>query len=407
MDVLKTVPAAGAEEMKLLNALDLVLLALRGDHVIINSLSFDSMLYVKHNEFDIPKKLHVVGAGKAACPMAVGLIHLLGSRIAGGIINTNYCEYGPINGIRVNLTAHPVPDAHTVEASRRVVRYIESLDEHDFVVFLISGGASSLLEVPRIPLDRYVRILRALLLRGANIEEINRVRIFLSSVKGGKLLGRFRGRCVSLIISDVMGAPSLVGSGLTYSMHVERGEVLSIFKKYGVNEDIPSDDSAPRGTCENFVLADNAFARKLLASQLSATLVEEPMVGDVREVAERILSYSAPGIYVFGGEPTVNVGAAQGKGGRNQELALRVAMGIEGTDTVFVSLGTDGVDGPTDAAGAMVNGDTAKKLRDAGIDLEEVLKMHDSYTALGRVGARIHTGYTGTNVADLMILRKI
>ncbi len=384
--------------------LDELLWEIRGDSVVRKSISVSgNSMRVNGVEYDISDRVHLVGFGKASAEMALGMVELLGHRVAGGIVNTNH--HVSLPGIRVNITEHPYPGELTVQGSRAILRYLAHLGPEDTVIFLVSGGASSLFEVPTIPLHEYRDIMRHLVLGGASIEEINRVRIYLSEVKGGKLMGKFSATGLSLILSDVLSSPSLVGSAPTICIEVARDEVEEILHKYGISSPLPHARARCSGRdWDNVILMDNMHARHRLGELLGAHVVEEPMVEELNAVAKKIASLP-PGLHVLGGEPTVRVSAGAGKGGRNQELALLLSLILDG-EYVFLSIGTDGIDGNTEVAGAAVNGYTAKTIRERGMEPRKALQTHDSYSALRLAGAHLVTGHTGTNVSDLMIIDK-
>ena len=368
-----------------LKILDHLLSEIRGDVIVEKRIKVENNA-MKIGNFSLSlnfKRIFVVGFGKASGEMALGLERILGDRITGGIINTTHTV--PLKHVKVNLCSHPLPDENTVEKSREITKLLSSLQRSDLVIFAVSGGASSLFEIPAdgITIEEIRNITEKMLIEGYDIERINEKRIELSSVKGGKLLKFVRSvEHLTMVISDVIGHPKYVGSGPTY------------------------------GEDENyFVLADNEYARNVAKniadkmgcpSKISGTILG----GEARDMARKIygefMNYDGK-VMIWGGETTVNVGKAKGIGGRNQELALYLAKLISGRDICFACIGTDGVDGPTNAAGAIVDGTTVKKLESSGIHVENVLENHDSNTAFNAIHDAIITGPTGTNVADICI----
>ncbi len=403
----KVIKSAPACNERIIDALDKVLYDLRGDNLVGKSISFsDGNLSIHGDDFSVRHGARVIGFGKAAGEMALGLLGVMHDQVIGGMINTDH-EVS-VQGMKVNVTSHPYPDEATVAASWEITKYLQKHSD-DFFIFLVSGGASSLFEVPRVPLPDYIKVMKKLMRGGASIEEMNAVRLYLSEVKGGKLLKKFRGECISLIISDVLSGPEMVGSGPTYRIEVFRDEVVEILSRYSIDVNLPEEPGEPEdaGECHSFVLADNMLARQNLADLIGAKVVSESIIGDVRAASDRIADFP-PGLYVLGGETTVDMRDAErvGRGGRNQELALLLSLLLDGENFTFLSVGTDGIDGNSDAAGAMVNGNSAAKLRRTGIDVSEILRSHNSYFALKTINSLIFTGPTGTNVADLMVLIK-
>ncbi len=366
----------------LLHIIDDFLRSIRADNIVRENVRvFDNALKIRDRMIPLGDEVYLVGFGKASAEMAFPLEALLGSRLRGGVINTDH----PIalQRVRVNVTSHPLPDEHTVEKSREIVEFLESLDSGSMVIFLVSGGASSLFEVPTIPLEDYRSIVLREMSRGASIEELNALRISLSSVKGGKLLKHVRAKCISLIISDVPSSPRLVGSGPTF----------------------PADGS--RGKCKNIVIADNLWAREKFADiarnhGIEFSVEREDIRGDLSQGEMKMLDVcKSTGSAVFGGELTVKLGKYQGVGGRNQELALRVARKIRDEQLIFGAIGTDGKDGNSDACGAIVDGNTAMLIEAHGMPIDFYLKRHDSTSALRVSGDVIMTGPTGSNLADI------
>ncbi len=330
-------------------------------------------------------RIFVIGFGKASVPMAMEIERILGDRIYAGMLNSPYP--GNLKRIRVNLASHPYPDEKTLEASQKIIELLKDARENDLVIVLISGGASSLFEIPRdgMSIDEERKIIRKMMLEGADVIKLNKMRIRLSKVKGGGLVNYIKpARCLSLIISDVMGPPKFVGSGPTY---------LDTREKY----------------CENIVLADNRYAlekAKEIAEGMGIDAIISPTIleGEPRDMAPKMVEEIKnvhKRLVIWGGETTVKVEGG-GIGGRNQELALYLAREMRGR-MGFITLGTDGIDGPTDAAGGIVDETTIPRIRERGIDLERELQRHNSNSVLRELGDLIITGYTGTNLADICI----
>ena len=330
-------------------------------------------------------RIFVIGFGKASVPMAMEIERILGDRIYAGMLNSPYP--GNLKRMKVNLASHPYPDEKTLEASQKIIELLKDARENDLVIVLISGGASSLFEIPRdgMSIDEERKIIRKMMLEGADVIKLNKMRIRLSKVKGGGLVNYIKpARCLSLIISDVMGPPKFVGSGPTY---------LDTREKY----------------CENIVLADNRYAlekAKEIAEGMGIDAIISPTIleGEPRDMAPKMVEEIKnvhKRLVIWGGETTVKVEGG-GIGGRNQELALYLAREMRGR-MGFITLGTDGIDGPTDAAGGIVDETTIPRIRERGIDLERELQRHNSNSVLRELGDLIITGYTGTNLADICI----
>ena len=358
---------------------------IRGDVIVRRNVSIsDDMLQISNFSIKINfRHIFVVGFGKASGEMADGLEKILGDRIAGGIINTDH----PVNlrKIKVNICSHPLPDTSTVKKSMEIIDFLTHAGEEDLVIVLVSGGASSLFEIPAegVTIDKIRKVTEDMLRGGYDIEKINKIRIKLSAVKGGKLLKYiYPAEHITLVLSDVIGNPKYVGSGPTYS----------------------KDD-------RYIVIGDNDMAMKIAKKivntmGLNAKVSDLILHGEPKNIADKIyreLKESKEKVLIWGGETTVNVGNSRCVGGRNQELALYLAKFIKEKDICFACVGTDGIDGPTDAAGGIVDGLTIKRLKEKGISIDEALKNHNSYVSFKKLGDLIITGPTGTNVADICI----
>jgi hydroxypyruvate reductase len=403
----------------------------------------DDRLWVGSRLFPLRRAagVHLVAFGKAAAAMAEAGESRVGDRWAGGLVVLPHDYPRPQVRSEVLRGAHPVPDRESALSARRVLRYVGSVGRADVVVFLISGGASAILEAPAagVPLVDLRRAYELLLGSGAPIQSMNILRRHLSSVKGGQLaLATRSDRFCALAISDVVGdAPSDIASGPTVGDPTTFADALRVLRTFGLVTRMPATvvrhlragvagrvrenpaTSDPRVNRGRFVLA--ATNRQALrASALAARargyrvhLVSSTIVGESQNAGrawgERLVRASrtpspAPRCLLSGGETTVALGGSTGKGGRNQEFVLGVATVIAGRPGLLaLSLGTDGVDGPTDAAGAWVDGTTIGRANDLGIDPVDVLARHDAYPALDRLGNLVITGPTGTNVMDLHV----
>jgi hydroxypyruvate reductase len=374
-------------------------------------------------------KIFMLAIGKAAWRMASSARERLGETLKTGVVITKYGHsFGDIPGIEVFEAGHPLPDENTLKATARALEMLQG-EEYDSVLFLVSGGGSSLFELPAegVTLKELKDINNQLLRSGASITEINTIRKRLSKVKGGRLTRMVApAQVYSLVLSDVLGDRlDSIASGPAYPDSSTVNEALSIVEKYSLNLS-PAMIDAIKGETPNKLLnvqteivgsvgkvceAAGVFAGELGYEPLILTTTLDC---EARE-AGKLLSAIAreekhdrpvrrPCAIILGGETVVLV-KGEGKGGRNQELALSFAISAQGlTNTVLVSVGTDGTDGPTDAAGAIVDGQSRARMIDAGIDPDLYLIDNDSYNALKSSGDLLLTGPTGTNVNDLIVL---
>ncbi|WP_052453546.1 DUF4147 domain-containing protein [Celeribacter indicus] len=365
----------------------------------------------------------IVAVGKAARRMAAAAMkHLQADPV---IVVTNYENAAPLPGAEVLAAGHPVPDAAGAQAALRVEEALSHAKGD--VIALISGGGSALLPAPAngVSLDDKAEVNRLLLGSGADITVMNLVRQQLSRLKGGGLLrAAAPAKVTALILSDVVSDDlRAIASGPTIAPIGTRAEAAAALRELGIWDRLPAAVRAHLGRGEVDLgplpesTADLIGSNKLSVAAMArfagggaadgVHVFPIPLEGDVAEAAKTIVeSAKTPGIYLFGGETTVRV-TGDGLGGRNQELALRVATLAEAaglSDYVFLSGGTDGRDGPTDAAGAIVDPGTLGRMRAAGLEPEEVLARNDSYHGLAAAGDLLRIGATGTNVADLQVL---
>lgn len=357
----------------------------------------------------------VLAVGKAAFAMLSGLDTADDLVIA--VTNPeNAKERG---NTEIFLASHPVPDQVGAAASRRIIQVLAGLDANDQVLALISGGGSALLPAPvdGVSLDEKAQVNRLLLGSGADIVEMNLVRQQLSRLKGGGLTRLAAPAPVTaLILSDVVGDDlRAIASGPTVAPIGTRTDAARICKARGIWGDLPASVQAhlateaaaqPVPAADNRLVGSNGQSVAAMAAAAPGAIVHDtPLEGDVAAAAAHILA-QPPGIHLFGGETTVQL-AGDGLGGRNQELALRVAAGAAGAgwrDFVFLSGGTDGRDGPTDAAGGLVDQGTMARAEAAGFDVLAQLARNNSSPVLKAAGDLVITGGTGTNVADLQVL---
>ena len=374
----------------------------------------------------LPETVYLAAIGKAAYQMAKAACVCLGGRVSGGVVITKYDHAGsdlPEN-IQVFEAGHPVLDENSVFATGRALELAHSLTPKDTLIFLVSGGGSALFESPLVPLDELQAINRQLLASGADIKEMNTIRKRLSAVKGGRFAEACGGaHIIAIILSDIIGDPlDMIASGPACPDSTTAADAEAIIAKYGLKlsenalalmkketpKRLDNVDTIVTGSVAQLCASASDTAKRLgyRPVVLTASLCcEAKEAGSfLASVAQYHKEPSEPVAFIAGGETVVRI-TGSGLGGRNQELALSAAQGISGIDNVCVfSVGSDGTDGPTDAAGGIVTGETASQLSALGISIPDVLKNNDSYNALKAADGLILTGPTGTNVNDLCCL---
>jgi hydroxypyruvate reductase len=387
--------------------------------------------------------IYVVGAGKAAGKMAEAIETLLGDRLRAGIVNVKRGHTVPLEIVRVNEAGHPLPDQAGMRGTKAIMELLRPTGERDLVFCLISGGGSALLPCPAegLTLEDEQAATKVLLECGAAIREINAVRKHISQVKGGRLARlAYPSAVLSLVLSDVVGDDlGSIASGPTVADGSTFGDCLAVLQRYGVEDKIPPTvrallEKGARGEVEetpkawdtvfqrvqNVIVGNNieaVQAAKMKAAELGyhSLILSSFIEGETREVAKvhaaiarEILStghpLERPACVVSGGETTVTV-RGRGLGGRNQEFTLAAALAIDGLERVVaLSGGTDGTDGPTDAAGAIADGGTVGRAKEMGLDAERALRENDSYRFFEPLGDLLVTGPTLTNVMDLRLV---
>ena len=373
---------------------------------------------------DFPGRVLLVAAGKAAWQMARTAADCLGDRIDSGVVVTKYDHVkGDIPRCTCVEAGHPVPDENSFRGTQLALELVAGLTEKDTVLFLLSGGGSALFEKPLIPGAELQDVTSQLLASGADIVEMNTIRKRLSAVKGG----RFAQLCapaqvITVVLSDIIGDPlDMIASGPAYPDSSTCAQAIAIAEKYGLRL---SDEAwallrqeTPKALA-NVTTLVNGSVRELCAAAAKAcealgytpVLLTDCLSCQAKEagsfLASIVRSHAGEGrklAFIAGGETVVKL-TGKGLGGRNQELALAAAAGIDGIKGAAVfSVGSDGTDGPTDAAGGYVDGDTVAELRAQGVLIDAVLKDNDAYHALQRTGGLIITGATGTNVNDVAV----
>ncbi|MBR0094825.1 MAG: glycerate kinase [Synergistaceae bacterium] len=374
-------------------------------------------------------RLVVASIGKAAWRMAKAASDILGSDISGAVVTKYEHSMGDIKGLEIFEAGHPVLDENTLKGTKALLEHVKGLTADDTVLFLVSGGGSALFELPAegVTLDDMKDITSQLLACGADIVEINTIRKHLSGVKGG----RFAKLCAPahvfmVVLSDVLGDRlDSIASGPAWPDDSTSEEALEIVKKYDLKVKpelmkILATETPKKLDNVTAVITGSVTALCSAACEIAKSKGYEPLVltttmtCEAREagafmasVAREVLTsgrpVKAPCAIIAGGETVVHL-TGHGRGGRNQEFALAAAVGISGLDGVVIaSLGSDGTDGPTDAAGGIVDGSTEATLKAKGISISDVLKENDAYNALKAADALLMTGPTGTNVNDVAI----
>jgi glycerate 2-kinase len=388
-------------------------------------------------------RLVVAGFGKAAIPMALAAEEMLGPDIASGLVIVPHQTRPTALPVKIEIArgGHPHPDRDGLAAAQRIMALAQEADAKTLFLLLVSGGGSALCTAPAegITLDEKLETSRRLMEAGADIVALNTVRKHLSRIKGGQLAAlAYPARIVTLAISDVPGdRPEVIASGPAYPDPTTYADAVAVLERLGVAEQVPAPvrERLIRGAAgelpetpkpgeaifasvTTILVARNgdaieAAARAARHEGWKVHLLEDPVEGEARDAGRKLAALAmrerellAAGerlCLIGGGETTVRV-VGKGKGGRNQELALAFAMAIEGVAGVtFLSAGTDGIDGPTDAAGGIVDGNTAALAKAAGLDPGRFLEENDAYTLLDRCAGLLRTGPTGTNVMDLQI----
>ena len=385
----------------------------------------------------------VVGAGKAGAPMARAVEDVLGRRIARGHVNVKYGHALPTRIVRIHEAGHPIPDQAGLDGAREIATLLQHAGPRDLVLCLISGGGSALmsLPVPGVSLADIKALTNALLRVGATINEINTIRKHLEQLKGGKLARLAHpAQVVTLALSDVVGnPPDVIASGPTVPDSSTFGDACELVQRYGLDDELPAmvmshlragaegeiPDTPKAGDpvfvgSQNIIVASNDIAGQAAEAKarelgFSTLFLSSFVEGEAREVAKVLVAIAreirasgrplrAPACLIAGGETTVTL-RGNGQGGRNQEMALAGALGLDGMDNVILAcLATDGTDGPTDASGALADGQTLTRARARGLDARAHLENNDAYPFFATLGDLLMTGPTNTNVNDLMLL---
>ncbi len=405
----------------------------------------DETLTVDGLHYDLRQfdKIFVLGAGKAGASMAKAIEDILGERISAGIITVKYGHLEELQKIRIQEAGHPVPDQNGFEGAQAVYKLAKSADESTLIICLLSGGGSALIPLPvnGVTLEDKQETTKIMLACGATIHEINAIRKHLSAIKGGGLArAAFPATLITLILSDVVGDDlDSIASGPSVPDSMTYNDCKTIITKYSLEDKIPSSvlkhiEEGAAGNVPETPKADQNFFTKtqnvIVGSNFNAllkakekadelgynTLLLSSMIeGETRDIAANHMAIareimltgyplSQPACVLSGGETTVRI-QGTGKGGRNQEFVLAAALKMSDIkDVVVLSAGTDGSDGPTDAAGAIADETTLQRARSAGLDSQNYLDNNDSYHFFDKLGDLYKTGPTNTNVMDLRII---
>ena len=356
-------------------------------------------------QFSLPKQVHLVALGKAADSMAAGALAVLGDKLISGLVITKHDHLSQAiredERLECHEAGHPVPDDASLVAGERLFDYVAAVPADHMLVFLVSGGTSALVEHLNEGLDLtdLKRETDQLLASGAAIGEMNRHRRTLSRIKGGKLANRVQCQVLQLLISDVPGdKPGDIGSGLLVP-----DEATGMGPELAVWDSIDTHIIASSGIAQEAVAAAAEYLG-LPVCQATGNLD-----GDMPDVVARLADVLSsddlqPGVYIWGGEPTLVLPPSPGRGGRNQHLALSLVEHVAGSRPCSVLVcGTDGTDGPTADAGGLVHEQTLARAREAGLDIDDYLARADAGNCLAQLDALVTTGPTGTNVMDLAI----
>ena len=371
-----------------------------------------------------PGRIYLVAAGKAAWKMADAAAKTLGDSLTAGVVVTKYGHVEhPLPGIVCNEGGHPVPDEQSVIGTQAALDLTQDLQTSDTVLFLLSGGGSALFEKPLLPLAELQSITNQMLAAGCNIVEINTVRKRLSAVKGGKFAAWCApAKVLSIALSDVLGDPlDMIASGPTVPDRSTSEQALDVIRRYHIQisaqaeaclraetpKELPDAETQIIGSVRELCRAAGEACQTL---GYIPVLLTDQLCCEAKDAGSFLSSilrtHAADGCktaYLAGGETVVHL-SGRGKGGRNQEMTLAAAQGIAGLgNAAVICTGSDGTDGPTDAAGGYVDGDTLAAIADKGLSYATMMENHDAYHALDAVGGLIKTGPTGTNVNDIAV----
>ncbi len=418
---------------ELLNTKDIIVAKLRADLLcalqdMLGEINSERVIEnaLKNIEMPAGKRKRVISLGKAAVAMYRGASRA--TKIQDAFIATNKpCP--DLMKKECIQSSHPLPDENSIKAGKRLFEIVKNSTESEFLLFLISGGTSSIVELPLISLEDTRKTTAVLLESGLDIRSINCIRKHISAIKGGKLLRNLKSQLLCLVISDVIGDDlSSIGSGLTYYDESTTEDALNIIKNHKLEMKLPESvlnllrsnnpmvetlkkHEFPDNRVKNIIAMNNPKAVKVLARSLKSrgyrvTILDKPLTGDVKDavrVFEKLLGLPAKSAVIAGGEITVKV-TGKGKGGRNQEFALNMLKIINNRKLLFCAFATDGADGNTRAAGAFADSETKRIAELLKLKIDHYLINNDSHTFFRKTKSCIFTEDTLTNLADLYIL---
>ena len=377
------------------------------------------------------KNVYLVGFGKASVGMAQAVCDSI--NIKKGIVVTNDSDICvKYNSITTSFGGHPIPNQNSINSTEKVLEVIKECRKNDLLIILISGGGSSLLCKPKINLKDLKITTELLLKSGANINEINTVRKHISLIKGGQIIRYVKCKVVSFIISDIVNDPlEFIASGPTYHDSTTYVDTKNILNKYSLLGKIPSNvrkviqngisgkiPETPKksdpifNNVHNFIIANNKIAceaAKIKAKEIgyNPIITTTSLTGEAKDVGrcliEKICKTKDKDVFISGGETTVTI-KGNGKGGRNQEMVLGSIKSLEGNNIVFSSFATDGIDGESEAAGAIADGFSLIRAHERNLDIDKYLECNNSYEFFKKLGDLLLTGPTGTNVMDIQII---
>ena len=407
-------------------------------YLSVKKVIIDNKIIIGSKVFNISdfENVYLVGFGKASIGMSQAICDSI--KIKQGVVITNNTDLiVRDNNISTYIGSHPIPDQKCLDATNNIISLLKKTKENDLLIVLISGGGSSLLCKPRIALKDLQLTTDLLLRSGLNINEFNTIRKHLSLVKGGQLVSYTNSTIVSLIISDIIDDPlSFIASGPTYPDDTSFKKCKKIIEKFNISNNLPDSvkklinneikkkipdtikkENSVFNKVNNFIVANNkiaCYAAKEKAEELGykTIILTTRLKGESKDIGKilvkKVKKYclkSKKIMFISSGETTVTL-KEYGKGGRNQEMILSAIGKLKDSDIIFASVGTDGIDGNSDAAGAIADRFTCKKALDMNLDIDNFLKHNNSYEFFKKINDLLFTGITGTNVMDLQILVK-
>lgn len=382
---------------------------------------------VKNHLPKLDGNIYGLAIGKAAVPMMIALAESI--QLSDALAISKHASSSTFNLFPLLLSGHPIPDARSVHAGERALEFVSSLKEEDTLICLISGGGSALMTAPVIPLEELQTLTALLLASGATINEINTIRRHLDRVKGGGLARATKAKIISLILSDVIGNPlEAIASGPTAPDPTTREDARAILERYALIQptilqfsnslfETTKPNHPTFSRVQNIIIGDNRLAAQAALEQaqregFDSEILTNELQGEAREVGvmlstklrDEATKRRHPFCLIAGGETTVTI-RGNGKGGRNQELALAAVNELHGLSNVMlIAVATDGEDGPTDAAGAVATGKSAERAKRLGLSEADSLSRNDAFPFFESLGDLIRTHPTGTNVNDLVFL---